>query len=55
MPWWITVPAGLAVVIAAGYGVLALWIRLNGPRAAAALAAQRIAAEAGQRKEQARA
>jgi hypothetical protein len=55
MPWWITVPAVLAVAIAAGYGALAVWIWWNGPRAAADLAAQRIAAEsAHQRKAKAR-
>jgi hypothetical protein len=31
MPWWITVPAVLAVLVAAGYAALAVRIRLNGP------------------------
>ena len=55
MPWWITVPAVLAVVIAAGYVALAVWIRQNQAPAAAVLAARRrVAAEAGKRKAAAR-
>ena len=46
MPWWITVPAVLAVVIAVLYGVLAVWLWWNEPRVAVALVARRIAAEA---------
>ncbi len=54
MPWWITVPVLLAFGVAAGFAVLAAWIRWNGPRAAVALAAQRAAAETSQRKAKAR-
>jgi hypothetical protein len=31
IPWWLAVPAVIALVIAAGFGVLAVWIRWNGP------------------------
>jgi hypothetical protein len=34
MPWWITVPGVLAVAIAAGFGVLAVWMRWNEPHVA---------------------
>jgi hypothetical protein len=34
MPWFITVPGGLAAATAAGFLLLAAWMRLHGPAVA---------------------
>lgn len=31
VPWWLAVPAVIALVVAAGFGLLAFWIRWNAP------------------------
>jgi hypothetical protein len=55
MPWWITVPAVLAVAVAAGFAVLAVRIALNGQRVAAVFAARRQALDAETLKRKAQA
>jgi hypothetical protein len=60
MPWFITVPVVLAILVVAGYLVLGAWIRVHGPaverealeavaRWDAMRAAERTAAKAGSR------
>jgi hypothetical protein len=31
VPWWLAAPAVIAVAVAAGFGLLAIWIRRNAP------------------------
>jgi len=31
IPWWLAVPGVIGLVVAAGFGLLAIWIRWNAP------------------------
>jgi hypothetical protein len=55
MPWWITVPAALAVAVVLGLAALAIWIRMHGPAVArqVALACDRERALQGRAREEA--
>jgi hypothetical protein len=49
VPWWLAVPAVIALAVAAGCGLLAIWIRRNAPAVGAQWNAAAAAAKAQRR------